>query len=234
MTSYKYSEKIIIYSLLILWAFICLFPIFWTITTTFKIAPNVQRGDILPWIDFVPRWKGLRSLGMSPDTIFNESTVRDEFLKRFFNTFIISTCASSLAVFLGTTAAYGSLVVRITERMFRNEMSDAGCRFVAGVTGGWHNRSQKTSLNVFDTSGHNALKLQGVMKWIDNSAGEILAKGHNASDNMTVVLEADWLNQKIDGDLIFTQEANKAYRFFGEKRNAPIGGRILGAVGMCK
>ena len=103
----KYTEKIIIYALLITWAFICLFPIFWTVTTTFKIAPNVQKGDILPWIDFVPRWKGLRSLGMSPDTIFNESTVRDEFLKRFFNTFIISTCASALAVFLGTTAAYG-------------------------------------------------------------------------------------------------------------------------------
>ena len=90
MSKYKYSEKFIIYSLLLLWAFICLFPIFWTVTTTFKIAPNVQRGDILPWIDFVPRWKGLRSLGLSPDTIFNESTVRDEFLKRFFNTFISS------------------------------------------------------------------------------------------------------------------------------------------------
>ena len=107
MIKYNYSEKILIYGLLIIWAIICLFPIFWTITTTFKIAPNVQKGDILPWIDFAPRWKGLRSLGLSPDTIFNESTVRDEFLKRFFNTFIISTCASALAVFLGTTAAYG-------------------------------------------------------------------------------------------------------------------------------
>ena len=107
MIKYNYSEKILIYGLLILWAIICLFPIFWTVTTTFKIAPNVQKGDILPWIDFAPRWKGLRSLGLSPDTIFNESTVRDEFLKRFFNTFIISTCASALAVFLGTTAAYG-------------------------------------------------------------------------------------------------------------------------------
>ena len=107
MIKYNYSEKVLIYGLLIIWAFICLFPIFWTVTTTFKIAPNVQKGDILPWIDFVPRWKGLRSIGMSPDTIFNESTVRDEFLKRFFNTFIISTCASALAVFLGTTAAYG-------------------------------------------------------------------------------------------------------------------------------
>ena len=105
--SNNYSEKIIIYGLLSIWAFICLFPIFWTITTSFKIAPNVQKGDIIPWLDFVPRWKGWRSLGMSPDTIFNESTVRDEFLKRFFNTFIISTGASALAVFLGSTAAYG-------------------------------------------------------------------------------------------------------------------------------
>ena len=100
-------EQIIIYSLLILWAFICLFPIFWTITTSFKVASNVQKGDIIPWIDYIPRWKGWRSLGLSPDTIWQESTVREEFLKRFFNTAIISTGASFLAVILGSTAAYG-------------------------------------------------------------------------------------------------------------------------------
>lgn len=100
-------EQIIIYSLLIIWAFICLFPIFWTITTSFKVASNVQRGDIIPWLDYIPRWKGWRSLGLSPDTIWQESTVREEFLKRFFNTAIISTGASFLAVMLGSTAAYG-------------------------------------------------------------------------------------------------------------------------------
>jgi len=100
-------EKIIIYSLLILWAFICLFPIFWTITTSFKVASNVQKGDIIPWLDFIPKWKGWRSLGLSPETIWQESTVREEFLKRFFNTAIISVCASILAVILGSTAAYG-------------------------------------------------------------------------------------------------------------------------------
>ena len=58
-------------------------------------------------MDFVPKWKGWRSLGLSPDTIWQESTVREEFLKRFFNTAIISTGASFLAVMLGSTAAYG-------------------------------------------------------------------------------------------------------------------------------
>ena len=106
--NYKINyEQIIIYSLLIVWAFICLFPIFWTITTSFKVASNVQRGDIIPWLDYIPRWKGWRSLGLSPDTIWQESTVREEFLKRFFNTAIISTGASFLAVMLGSTAAYG-------------------------------------------------------------------------------------------------------------------------------
>ena len=100
-------EKIIVYSLLSLWAFICLFPIFWTITTSFKVASNVQKGDIIPWLDFIPKWKGWRSLGLSPETIFQESTVRDEFLKRFSNTAIISVFASILAVILGSTAAYG-------------------------------------------------------------------------------------------------------------------------------
>ena len=37
--SNNYSEKIIIYGLLSIWAFICLFPIFWTITTSFKNSP---------------------------------------------------------------------------------------------------------------------------------------------------------------------------------------------------
>ena len=31
-------EKIIIYGLLLFWTFICLFPIYWTLTTSFKNA----------------------------------------------------------------------------------------------------------------------------------------------------------------------------------------------------
>ena len=103
----KFSEKFLIYFLLILWTIICLFPIFWTATTSFKTAVNVTQGHIIPWIDFTPAWKGWRSLGLSPDTIWQESTVREEFFNRFINSFIISISASSLAALLGSTAAYG-------------------------------------------------------------------------------------------------------------------------------
>ena len=82
--------KVGVYVILILWAFICLFPIYWTITTTFKAAPDVMQGHLVPYVDFQPKMLGLRSLGLSPETIFNESTVREEFLKRFWNSTIVS------------------------------------------------------------------------------------------------------------------------------------------------
>ena len=99
--------RILIYGGLLFWAVLCLFPIFWTVTTSFKTAVNVTQGHLIPWIDFVPKWIGLRSLGLSPETIFEISTVRDEFLKRFVNSAITSVSASTLAVILGSLAAYG-------------------------------------------------------------------------------------------------------------------------------
>ena len=101
------SEKIIIYGILLLWTFICLFPIYWTATTSFKTAASVTQGLLIPWIDFEPSWKGWRNLGFSPDTLFVESNPREEFLARFFNTAFISASASALAVILGSFAAYG-------------------------------------------------------------------------------------------------------------------------------
>lgn len=102
-----YAGRVLIYGVLIFWAIVSLFPIYWTITTSFKMAPDVMQGHLIPWVDFEPRWRGWRSLGLSPNTIFETSTVREEFLKRFMNSSIISVCASLLAVMLGSLAAYG-------------------------------------------------------------------------------------------------------------------------------
>ena len=102
------TARMLIYGALVTWAFVCLFPIFWTITTTFKTAVNVTQGDIIPWVGrFQPDWKGLRSLGLSPDTIGEVSTVRSEFLLRFENSILVSSGAALLAVIIGSLAAYG-------------------------------------------------------------------------------------------------------------------------------
>ena len=102
-----WASRTAIYTALILWAVVCLFPIYWTLTTSFKLAPDVMRGNMVPWWDFTPRWKGWESIGISPRLLGEVSTVRDEFLKRFWNSAIVSITSSLLAVVLGSLAAYG-------------------------------------------------------------------------------------------------------------------------------
>ncbi|MDC9823948.1 carbohydrate ABC transporter permease [Devosia sp. ZB163] len=99
--------RIGIYAALVFWAFVSLFPVYWTITTSMKVARNVQQGALIPFVDYQPNWLGWRSLGLSPDTIGNVSTVREEFLNRFLNSVYTAFGASALAVLLGALAAYG-------------------------------------------------------------------------------------------------------------------------------
>ena len=102
-----YLGRVAIYGVLLIWTLICLFQIYWTITTSFKLAPNVMQGHLVPWVDYQPAWRGWESLGLSPRLIGQESTVREEFLKRFMNSTIVALSASTLAVVLGSMAAYG-------------------------------------------------------------------------------------------------------------------------------
>jgi multiple sugar transport system permease protein len=103
----RMSERALIYGALLLWTFIALFPLYWTLSTSFKLGKDVTQGHLVPWLDFVPSWKGFQSLGLSPDTIFAVSNVRQEFLNKFTNSVIASLGASGLAVIIGSLAAYG-------------------------------------------------------------------------------------------------------------------------------
>ena len=99
--------RALIYAALIVWTFIALFPLYWTFTTSFKLGRDVTQGHMIPWLDFMPSWKGWQSLGLSPDSIFESWQSRDEFIKRFVNSVITTFGASTLALALGSTAAYG-------------------------------------------------------------------------------------------------------------------------------
>jgi multiple sugar transport system permease protein len=101
------TGRALIYAALLLWAFISLFPIYWTITTSFKTAVDVTQGHLIPWVDFEPDWRGWRSLGLSPDRIGEVSTARQEFLQRFANSIAASVGASLLAIVIGSLAGYG-------------------------------------------------------------------------------------------------------------------------------
>jgi multiple sugar transport system permease protein len=114
-------SRALIYGALLFWAFVCLFPIYWTVSTSFKSAIDVTQGHLLPWLDFQPDWKGWRSLGLSPDTILQTSNPRDEFLSRFENSIITSVGASILALVLGSLAAYGLSRFRYKFAWMRND-----------------------------------------------------------------------------------------------------------------
>ena len=115
-----FASRTAIYGILLIWTFVCLFPIFWTVTTSFKLAPDVMKGNLIPWVDFTPKWKGWESIGLSPRLFGEESTVREEFLKRFTNSVITAVSASALAVVLGSLAAYGLSRFRYKFGFMRN------------------------------------------------------------------------------------------------------------------
>ena len=113
--------RVLIYTALAFWALVCLFPIYWTVTTSFKSAVDVTQGHLIPWLDFQPDWKGFRSLGLSPDTILQTSTARSEFTSRFTNSVLTSVGASLLALVLGSLAAYGLSRFRYKFAWMRND-----------------------------------------------------------------------------------------------------------------
>src|SRR6185437_14342788 len=91
----RFGGQTIVYALLVLWTGIALFPIYWTLSTSLKLGRDVTQGHLIPWLDFRPAWRGWQSLGLSPDTIFTTSNVRDEFLKKFADSVICSLGASA-------------------------------------------------------------------------------------------------------------------------------------------
>ncbi len=114
-------KKTLIYAALIVWTIIALFPIFWTFSTTFKVAKDVQMGNIVPYVQYQPGWLGLRAIGLSPDTIFNVSTPREEFIKRFWNSILASTGGAALALVVGATAAYGLSRFEYKYKIWKNQ-----------------------------------------------------------------------------------------------------------------
>jgi multiple sugar transport system permease protein len=90
--------KILTYTLLVSWAIFALFPIYWTITTSFKEKLDVFLGPkYVPWADFKPVLKWWKR-------IF--TVERSEVIPPFKNSIIIATVSSLIAMLLGTMAAY--------------------------------------------------------------------------------------------------------------------------------
>ena len=92
--------------LLLAWAFVVIFPIYWLFVTSFKTPYDVDKGAFyIPFVDFQPTldaWKYIL-LDLGNDTI-----------RPYRNTVIVGLTSSVLALVLGSLAAYA--LVRFTYR----------------------------------------------------------------------------------------------------------------------
>jgi multiple sugar transport system permease protein len=94
------------FALLLIWAFVVLFPVYWLFVTSFKTPYEVDKGPFyVPFVDFQPTldaWKYIL-FDLGNDTI-----------RPYMNTVIVGLSSSVIALILGSLAAYA--LVRFTYR----------------------------------------------------------------------------------------------------------------------
>jgi multiple sugar transport system permease protein len=87
------------YALLLLWSFICMFPIYWLVIASFK-SPEDQFGgpSYVPYVDFQPTLEAWRYILADP---------RENLLWPFVNSLVTSAAATLIAVLLAGFSVYG-------------------------------------------------------------------------------------------------------------------------------
>jgi multiple sugar transport system permease protein len=106
VTDLSPRAKLAAFLVLLFWALVVLFPIYWLFVTSFKTPYEVDKGPFyIPFVDFQPTldaWKYIL-LDLGNDTI-----------RPYVNTVIVGLSSSLLALILGSLAAYA--LVRFTYR----------------------------------------------------------------------------------------------------------------------
>ena len=115
---------IISYIILIFWALVVLFPLYWLLVTAFKGPADVDDGPkFVPWVDFQPTpyaW----------GEMISQPIMGKYVIESYEHTVIVGTVSSFLALLLGSSAAYA--LSRFTYRPKPGLIAlFAGCVFLA-------------------------------------------------------------------------------------------------------
>jgi len=103
------SVKLVAYVLLIGWALVVLFPLYWIVVTSFKLPIQVDSGPkYVPFLDFQPTLENWRYIFVD---------VRNDTLRPYFNTVVVGLTSASLALLLGSSAAYALVRFRYRPRV---------------------------------------------------------------------------------------------------------------------
>jgi multiple sugar transport system permease protein len=90
--------KAVTYIILGFWTFVCLFPLYWLIVTSFKLPIQVHDGPMyLPGIDFKPSMHAWHYIFV---------VLGNDTLRPYLNTMLISITSSVISVVIGSMAGY--------------------------------------------------------------------------------------------------------------------------------
>ena len=92
--------RMVSYTVLGIWAFVVLFPLYWVLVTSFKLPIDVNNGPFyIPFVDFEPNLHAWRYLFVD---------VLHDTLRPYMNTVIVALTSSVIALIVGATAAPAS------------------------------------------------------------------------------------------------------------------------------
>jgi multiple sugar transport system permease protein len=121
------AGKLAAYLVLGGWAVVVLFPLYWLIITSFKLPIQVNSGPVyLPFVDFQPSLDAWRYIFVD---------LRSDTLRPYVNTVVVAFGSSTLALALGSAAAYALIRFPYKPRVGVIALL-AGCLVLAAVAVG--------------------------------------------------------------------------------------------------
>jgi len=118
------GAKVVSYILLVFWAFVVLFPLYWLAITSLKLPIDVDKGPYyLPFVDFQPTLAAWRNILID---------LGNDTLRPYVNTVVVGLSSAVIALVMGAAAAYA--LVRFTYRP-RIGLIALGAVCVAGAYG---------------------------------------------------------------------------------------------------
>ena len=121
------AGKLAAYLVLCGWAAVVLFPLYWLVITSFKLPIQVNSGPVyLPFVDFQPSLDAWRYIFVD---------LRSDTLRPYVNTVVVALGSSTLALALGSAAAYALIRFPYKPRVAVIALL-AGCLVLAAVAVG--------------------------------------------------------------------------------------------------
>jgi multiple sugar transport system permease protein len=121
------AGRLVAYLILGGWAVVVLFPLYWLAITSFKLPIQVNAGPVyLPFVDFQPSLDAWRYIFVD---------LRNDTLRPYLNTVIVAVGSSTLALLLGSAAAYALIRFPYRPRVGLVALF-GGCVLLAAVAAG--------------------------------------------------------------------------------------------------